>query len=440
MGSQFFWEIIIVFVLTLLNGFFAGSEIALISLRKGRVNELAKRFPQRAKIIKDLQSDPETFIATTQIGISVITIVASAFAGTRLASHIAPYFQSIPALRHQADLISFVLIVIFVSYITLVFGELVPKSLALRSPERFALVTSYPVYWISRVASPLIKFLTFSSNLVLAPFKDSTSFMESKMSEEELRILLQEGQKAGTIEPREHQILENVFEFSDTVVEHIMTSAAHITALDIGDPVQANVARAVESEYSRIPVYEGDINNVVGILNVKDLLPFIGKDLKEINIRSLLLPPLFVPTTQKISDLLQKFQKKKMHIALVTDEHGQVDGLVTLEDVLEEIVGEISDETDEVKRDIIRQKNGAYRVEGTTLIVDFNRYFKTDIPDDDNFTTISGYILDSLSRFPESGDVITYRDLEFRVIEKTDRMIQAVSVQRAGRLSPAKSN
>lgn len=433
MGSEFFWEIIIVFVLTLLNGFFAGSEIALISLRKGKVNELAKRFPQRAKMIRDLQGDPETFIATTQIGISVITIVASAFAGTRLASHIAPYFQAIPFLARHADLVSFIIIVIFVSYITLVLGELVPKSFALRRPARFALFAIYPVYWISRVAHPLVRFLTASSNLLLAPFKDSASFTESKLSEEELRILLQESQKAGTIQPREHQILENVFEFSDTEVDKIMTPASHMTALDLDEPAAANITRAVESEYSRIPVYEGDVNNIVGILNVKDLLPFIGKDLKGIDLRSLLLPPLFVPTTQKVSDVLQKFQRRKMHIALVTEEHGEIDGLVTLEDVLEELVGEITDETDEAKKDIVRQKNGSHRVEGTTPIVDFNRYFKTDIPEDDNFATVSGFILDSLSRFPEAGETVTYRDWEFRVIEKTDRMIQAVSVQKAAK-------
>jgi putative hemolysin len=430
MESLFFWEIIIVFILTLFNGFFAGSEIALISLRKGRVNELIKRSPARGKIIKDLQADPETFIATTQIGISVITIVASAFAGTRLANYVAPYFASIPGLGSHADIISFIVIVIFVAYLTLVFGELVPKSLALRSPEGFALVASYPIYWLAKVANPLIRFLTASSNLLLRPFKDSASFAESKLSEEEIRVLLQEGKRVGTIRSREHQILENVFEFSDMVVEKIMTSANNMTALNIADPVELNIERAVESEYSRIPVYQGDINNIIGILNIKDLLPFMGKGLKGIDLRALLLPPLFVPTSQKISDLLYRFQKRKLHIALVTDEHGQIDGLVTLEDVLEELVGEITDETDEAKKEIVRQKNGTYKVSGAILVVDFNRYFHTDIPEDDNFTTLSGYILDSLSRFPESGDVIAYGDLELRVIEKTDRMIQAVSVRR----------
>jgi len=430
MELSLFWELVILLILTLLQGFFSGSEIALISLRKGKVTELAKRQPQQAHIIKGLQDDPETFIATTQIGISVITIIASAFAGTRLASHVAPYIQNIPFLNPYADLVSFVVIVAFVSYITLVLGELVPKSLALRYPERVASMCSYPIYWTSKISYPLIKFLRFSSNLLLKPFHNSSSFVESKLSEEELRTLLYEGQKAGTIERHEHEILENVFEFSDTVVEKIMTPVGQMTALDLSDSVEWNIKRAVESEYSRIPVYKDDVNNILGFLNIKDLLPFIGKDAKNIDLKGLLLPALFVPTSQKISALLKKFQNKKMHIALVTDEHGQIDGLVTLEDILEEIVGEIADETDEANKDIVRQKDGTYHVTGSTLVVDFNRRFKTTIPEDDNFTTISGFILDTLSRFPESEDVITYGNFEFRVIGKTDRVIQAVSVKK----------
>jgi len=426
-------ELLKVFIFTLLTGFFAGSEMALISLRKTKVAELIKQGNKSAKLVKALQNDPEKFIATSQIGISVITVVASVIAGANLSEELRPFFanSNITFISSNAATISYVLIIALVTYLTIIFGELVPKSLALRYSEKFALFVAFPIYWISRICGVIIKFLTFSSNVVLMPLKDSTSFSESKLSEDEIRNMILEGRKAGTIERREHEILENVFDFSDMTVGKIMTPAAQITAFDIDDPINLNVSKVIDSEYSRIPFYKEKLDNIIGVLNIKDLFAEIGdgQHAKDIHLRELLKPVFFVHNTQKISTVLQKFQRNKIHMAIVTDEHGEVDGLVTLEDILEELVGDISDETDEVRKEIVKESDGTYMVEGGTSIIDFNRFFKANLPEDEQFSTISGFILSILERFPEIDDMVTFENMEFTVKHKTNRTVKSIQVK-----------
>jgi putative hemolysin len=425
-------QILIIFLLTLLNGFFAGSEIALISLRRTRIDSLRKRAPKRARLIKLLQKTPETFIATTQIGISIATIISSIFAGASLEGRIAPYFEAsrLTFLSVHANSISFIIIVLLVAYVTIVLGELVPKSVALRHPARFALLVIYPIYALSRLSSWIIKLFTGTSNLILRPFHDSTSFSESKLSEEEIRTLIYEGREAGTIEKREHEMLQNVFEFSDMTVDKIMTPRSQIMACNTKDPVEISLKQILDSGYTRIPFYKNKLDNLVGILHTKDLLSHIAQPIDQLFIRNLLRPPFFVPTTKKISDLLQNFQKKKAHLAIVINEHGEVDGLVTLEDVLEEIVGEIGDESDEARTDILKQKDGAYIVYGSVSIVDFNRFFDVSIPEDQAYSTVSGFMLDQLERFPEAGDSVEHDNLKLTVKDSTPRAIKSILVER----------
>jgi len=427
-----FWEIIIVFLLTLLNGFFAMSEIALISVRKTRIAELSKEGNRKAKIIKVLQQSPEKLFATTQIGISVITILASAFAGNRLTDGLSIHVQqsSIAFIANNAYALSFTLVVAVVSYISLVLGELVPKSIGLRHAEKFALLAAHPIWWLSKLSYVLIKFLNFSSNLILKPFKDSTSFAESRLSEEEIRLVINEGKNTGAIEAHEHNIIENVFDFTDLTVGKIMVPRTQITAYDISQPPQEIVQKAIESGYSRVPIFQNTINKIVGILYTKKLLTVLGQDLKEISLQEFLIPPYFVPNSMKINDVLQRLQRKKLHMALVTDEHGEIEGLITLEDLLEEIVGEITDETDEANKNFIRQSGDSFLVMGETSVIDFNKFFNSELPEDTDFTTVTGFILDRLGRFPDEGDTITFGKMEFVVKEKTLRTVKSVLVKK----------
>ncbi len=428
---QVFWEIIIIFALILLNGFFSMSEIALISVRKTRVASLIKHNNSRAKIIDQLHKDPEKLFATVQIGISIVTIFASAFAGSSLAvdlSHILTR-SGIGFIAEYSRTISFVVVVAVVSYVSLIIGELVPKSLGLRYAENFSLLSAYPIWWLSKISFGLIKILKLSTNLILKPFRDSTSFTETRLSEEEIRALIEEGQQAGTIESHERSIIENVFESNDLTVDKIMIPRGRMSAFDISNPSEQVVKQSIESGFSRLPVYSGNVNNIVGILYTKKLLHHFGDDFKNTDLQKLLLPPYFVPGSMKINNVLQRLQRKKQHMAMVTDEHGEIAGLVTLEDILEEIVGDISDETDEVSPTGQKQ-DGSTEVSGEVSIVDFNKQFKSDLPENEDYTTLSGYVLSKLGRFPKEGDKIVNGNIEITIKEKTLRTVKIAIIKK----------
>lgn len=342
-------EIIIVIILTLLNGFFSMSEIALVTVRKTRISELVKKGSKRAKIVEQLKRNPENLFATIQIGISIITISTSAFAGVSIGEDLAKILGrvDISFIAENAFAISFAIVVFLVSYVSITIGELVPKSLGLRYAEPMALLAGYPIYWLSRISGWLIKILNITSNLFLRMFNDSTNFTESRLSEEEIRSLISEGKDAGTVELHEYNIIENVFNFSDLSVDKIMIPRTRMTAINIDSSTKDIISKAVESGYSRLPVYKDSVDNVIGILYTKRLLPKLSQNSKNLELQEFLVPPYIIPTTMKISEVLQRLQKNRAHIALVKDEYGTIVGLVTLEDVLEEIVGDISDETDE---------------------------------------------------------------------------------------------
>ncbi len=430
--GEIYPEIGIVLVLILINGFFSGTEMALISLRKTRIKELAKKGNKKAILAEKILKKPEEFLATIQIGMTLISTIASAFAGANISKIINPIFErsSWSFVAENATTISFTLIVIGITYFSIVLGELIPKSLGIKFSEKFSLFAVYPLYFLSKIFYPITKFLTISSNAILKIFGDQTSFSEAKMTEEELRTILYESHKAGTLKKHEHEILDNIFDFADIAVEQIMTPFSKIFAIDINEPNKKNIQAIVESGYTRIPVFKDKIDNMLGVLNIKDLIRELHKNPEFHKIEELITKTRFVPNTHRISDLLKKFQKEKSHIAIVTDEHGDVDGLITIEDILEEIVGDIDDENDEKSKLIISQKDGIYEIDGSLSIVDFNRYFKTNLPEDEAYTTISGIILEEVEKIPEVGTKTTIDNLEFTIKEKTERVIKIVAVQK----------
>ncbi len=430
--NEILGEVLIVVLLTVLNGFFSCSEIALISVRPAKMKELIEKGSKRAKIVQQLRANPENLFATLQIGISLITIIASAYAGSRIAEHLAIYVERAPypVIAMNAYAISFVLIVALVSYFNLVLGELVPKSIGYRFANSFALLAAYPVWGLSKIMSPLVKGLTVSSNLILKPFQDSTSFAEARISEQEIRNILAEGREAGTIKSREHEIIENVFELSDVAVSKIMVPRTQITAFDIARPVDEIVQAAIESGYSRLPIYQGSINKIVGVLYTKKLLSLVRLNNQHVTLEDFLIPPYYVPNSMKIDTVLRKLQRKNTHMAFVTDEHGEIEGLVTLEDILEEIVGEIADETDEVNKSIVAHEEGYFLVSGRVSIVDFNKYFNSRLSENAEYATISGLILENLGRFPNVGDVVEHKEFTFLVKEKDLRTVTLLEVKR----------
>lgn len=405
--------------------------MAMISLRKTRIQQLAKEGSKRAQLAEKILQKPEDFLATVQIGITLISTVASAFAGAKIAVVISPLLQNVswPFIAQNAESISFLIIVFAITYLSIVFGELIPKSLGIKYSEKFSLFIVYPLFILSKIAFPITQFLTGSSNLVLKFFGDKTSFSEANLTEEELRTILYESRKAGTLKKYEHEILENVFDFADISVSQVMTPRSKIFAVDVTETYEKNLEKIIESGYTRVPVYKDNIENLLGILNTKSLLKNLQTH--KTSFEGLLQKPYFVPNTQRISDLLKKLQREKGHFAVITDEYGGIDGIVTIEDILEEIVGDIRDESDEEKSPITKQKDGTYTVDGSINIVDFNRYFKTMIPEDDTYTTISGLLLEKLEKIPETGTKTVIDELEFTIKEKTERAIKLVTVTKA---------
>lgn len=425
-------EVVIVLILIALNGFFSATEMAIISLRKTRVKQLVKEGNSRAVLIEKILKKPEEFLATIQVGMTLISTIASAYAGASLSDDLSPILSlsGIPWIANHAEFLALVLIVLSITYLSVVVGELIPKSLGIKFAEKVAMIVVYPIYLLSKITYPLTQILTFSSNLVLRIFGDNTSFSEANLTEEELRTLLYESHKAGTIEKYEHEILDNIFDFSDIAVGQIMTPRPKIFSIDVADPFEDNKKAIIESSYSRIPVVKDRIDNVIGVMYLRDFMTQLLENRQLDSFETLINKPFFVPNTQRISDLLKKLQKEKTHMALVTDEYGDIVGLVTIEDILEEIVGEISDETDEEDKQIFKLKDGSYKVDGSVSIVDFNRQLKAHFPEDEQYTTISGLLLEAFETIPNVGTKTTIKNFEFTVTEKTERMIQFVNVRR----------
>jgi putative hemolysin len=365
-----------------LNGFFSASEIALVTVKKSRLKALIEEGNKKAELIEQLQKDPNRLFATVQIGVTLIGTIASVFGGATLVGKLSLFLESLnlPSLFISlAQVISFVVIVLLITFLQIVIGELVPKSLALHYSEKVALLIIYPLAIFNKLFFILSEILTYSSNILLKPFKDRTSFSETKLLSEEILHLLEEGVKEGSIESSEHEMIENILEINETDAREVMIPRVEMVALPV-DATLDEIFRAMESMYSRIPVYKDNLDNIVGILHMKDLIRVLWKENINLqkndtfSIAKLVRPPYFVPEGMKIGKILKEMQKRKTHLAIVVDEFGGTAGLLTLEDILEEIVGDIKDITEisNEEKEIIKIKKNVFLVSGSCNIFDFN--------------------------------------------------------------------
>lgn len=426
MDAGLSFSLLIIFGLILLNGFFAGAEIAIISLRRGRTQQLVEEGDKRARIVQRLQNDPDTFFATVQIGVTLVGAFNGVFAGNQLASRIAPYFSGLPYVGIFALEIAVAILVVGITYLSLVFGELVPKSLAHHYAERFALTVAYPLSLFARSFRYFTRILTVSSNIVLKPFKDRTSFSETRLTAEEILQLVEEGVRAGTIEQSEHILIENVLEINQTRAREVMVPRVEITALT-KEAGPDEFREAVNSYFSRMPVAAGSLDNILGILHIKDLMRAMARG-EEVDLPRLVRPAYYVPDTMPIGKILPEMQKRKTHMAIVVDEFGGTAGLLTMEDILEEIVGEI----DEIKEDpdvhkIVESADGSYLVSGTCSIIDFNEFFEIhgsldglhpELPESDSYTSVAGFAIKAAGRFPEVGEKIIAGRYAFELVRR----------------------
>jgi putative hemolysin len=417
-------------ILLLGNGFFSGSEIAVISARRSRIDSLAEGGSRAAGRVKELQENMDQFLATVQIGVTVCGTLAGVLGGVLSSRHIEPALAraALPRFLPPA-LVASALVGLAIVYVELVFGELVPKALALRYSETIALLVSGPFRLMARASRWVVGFLAASTRLVLRGFGIREAGPRTFTSEEEIKHMVREGRQQGVLDQTEMEIIHSVFEFTDTPVRKVMVPRPKVFALDADTPPGEVGTLIVESGFSRIPVYERSIDNVVGVVYVKDALRLLEKR-QPVVIRKILHPVHLVPETKKVGELLKELQKRRSHMAVVVDEHGSVAGLVTMEDLLEQIVGEIQDEYDWEERPVERMRDGSMVVEGTVPAAELRESYKVPLPESGEFETVAGFMLEQLGSVPRGGEVVTIEDWRLTVVDVERNRISKVKIEK----------
>ncbi|MEK6681476.1 MAG: hemolysin family protein [Nitrospirota bacterium] len=431
MPDSFWLDIFLILILILLNGFFSAAEFAIISTRRSRIKQLAEEGNKGALRVHKLRNEPERFLATIQVGITVVGALAGAVGGAAAIEIIKPLLQQapFPFISRASEPIAIGIVVVIISYLTLIFGELVPKSLGLRYPERIAFFTAGAIDLLSRASSYLIKFLTFTTNIVMRPF-GREKVLEPFVSEEEVKLIIREGRERGVFDQTEQELIHSIFEFTDTSVKDVMVPRPKIISIPISISAKEIFYVVSENRFSRYPVYRKNLDDIVGILNVKDLLEAL-KDEEEIRVSDILRPIYFVPETKKVSQLLKELQKRKMQMAIVLDEYGNVEGLITMEDLLEEIVGEIEDEYGAQESPVEKLENGSLVIDASLSIRDLRDQHSLPFPESEGYETLAGFMLHQLQRIPKGGEIIQHGDYKFTIVDMAERRIAKVKVERA---------
>jgi putative hemolysin len=420
------------------NGFFSGSEIAIITARRSRIEALIAEGSRNAERLKRLQDNMDQFLATVQIGVTVMGTLAGVLGGYLASRYLEPVLRGHGLSRYlPAAVVASVLVGSFIVYVELVLGELVPKALALRYPESAALLVAWPFAVMSRASRWLVAFLAASTRAVLRLFGIRDAGPRTFVSEEEIKHMVKEGRQQGVLDQTEMELIHSVFEFTDTPLRKVMVPRPKIFALDVNTPPSEVGGLIVESGFSRIPAYDGSIDNIVGLVYVKDALRLLEKR-QPVVIRKVLHPVLFVPETKKVGQLLKELQKKRNHMAIVIDEHGSVTGLVTLEDLIEQIVGEIQDEYDWEERPVERLRDGSMVVEGTVSAADLRDVYAVPLPESSEFETVAGFMLDRLGSVPKGGEAVVVGDYRLTVVDVERNRISKVKVEKvpAASLNP----
>lgn len=417
-------QLLILLILILLNAYFAASEIAFISLNDTKIEKQAKEGNKKAKQIEKMLKNPSKFLATIQIGITLAGFLSSAFASDTFANILAPTLNNIfPIISIEVfKKISIILITIILSFFTLVFGELVPKRLAMKYYEKIAYSTIGVIRVIAIITAPFVKILTIVTNFISKIFGISES-EEEIVTEEEIKMMIDEGEEKGTIEEDEKEMIHNIFEFNDITVSEVMTHRIDVYAVDINSNIEDILKELGEYKYSRIPVYEEEIDDIKGILFIKDLIKYVNSK-KTIKIKNIMREAYFVSENKPINELFKDLQKNKKQMAIVIDEYGGTAGVVTMEDLLEEIVGNIFDEYDEIEEEYEKIDDNTFLLSGSISINELKKILRIDIPDGD-YDTLSGYLLEKLGRVPEDNEkpTIETKQVVYKIEEYEEKRI-----------------
>lgn len=427
-SDQIVGQIIILIILTMVNAFFACAEMAMVSVNKNKIKKMAEEGKKSAKLVLQFLEEPTKFLSTIQVAITLAGFFSSASAasglsdplGTWLSKHSIPYGE-------QVALVSVTLIL---SYFTLVFGELVPKRVALQKPEAISMFCVKPIKIVAKIAYPFIQLLTFSTNIVTMPFGMKEGNTEEILSREELKSLVNEGQVQGVLNKKEKEMINSIMEFDEKSAKEIMTPRINVFAIDISAPKEEYLDDLLNTKYTRIPVYEEDIDNIVGMLYIKDFLKTAVKSgYKNVDIRSIMKKPFLVPESKIIKDLFKELQQSKKQIAVLIDEYGGFAGIVTMEDLVEEVMGDIEDEYDPVSYKIKKVDDSTYLIDGLTSIDELNNKLDLNLYSE-NYDTISGFLIDRLGTIPQENDdrTIELDNLVFKLESVKHKRIDKVKL------------
>ena len=426
--SNIFAQLLLVAILTLINAFFASAEMAIVSVNKHKLKLLANDGNKKAQLLLNFTEDPSKLLATIQVGITLAGFFSSASAATGISTHLSKILKSINI--PYSDQISLIGITIILSYITLVFGELYPKRIALRNAESLAMFSVKPIMIVSTIASPFVKFLSLSTNFLVKITGIEKNAVEDSVSREELRSFVEVGQEQGVINETEMDMINSIIEFDDKMAKEIMTPSTETFSIDINIPIKEFINKLLEEQYSRIPVYSKEIDNIIGIVYLKDIFEaayHYGFD--KIDLRKIMRKPYFVPETKNIDVLFKELQDSKQHMSILVDEYGGFSGIVTIEDIIEEVMGNIDDEFDIENHYFSKIDNNTFIVDGLLSLVDLNNYLDINIKSDIS-DTVGGFLINEIGEIPKPNEDITieYNNVIFKVEEVNEKRIKKVRI------------
>lgn len=423
-------QIAIIILLVIINAFFAAAEISIISLKEINIEKRASEGDKKAKLLLNILKEPSKFLATIQVGITLTSFFTSAAAAVGLSNGFEIFLKNsgIPFLVDNGAKISFIFVTILISFFSLLFGELLPKRIALTKSEFIADKSIGIIHIINIVSKPIVEALTACTNFFVRIILGKDTNREEDITEEEIKMMINVGQEKGLFQAMETKMINSIFQFDDTTVVDIMTPRPDVIALNIESNFEETIKIITEEKYSRIPVYKDNIDNVVGILYSKDIIDYMAFKMEDekFHLKNFIKDPFFVIEYKKIDELLRDMQKRNVHICIVIDEYGTTAGIATIEDMLEEIVGNIYDEYDEKEEEVHKTGENQFEIDAGINMSELNQLLQTDY--EENYDTVSGLILDKIGRLPKEGESITIKDFTFKVLSVKKKRIKRILI------------
>ena len=419
-------EYFVILLLLLLNGLFAMSEIALVSSKRARLEERAKKGSNGAKTALKLLEEPDKFLSTVQIGITLVGIIAGAFGGLALAGDLVPYLEKIEWLAPYADKAAIAIVVTIITYLSLIIGELVPKTIAFNNPEGITIALAPFMKSLSWITTPIVYFLSLSTKILLKVLMIKEKD-ETPVTEEELKILIEKGTQFGTLEHKESELLKRIFRFGDRKAYEIMTNRQDVVLINIKDPLDKIKQQVFENPFSRYPVCDESPDNIFGVFTIKDF--FNGINTKpDFRLKDIITQPLFIPDNLAGIKVFEKFQETKTYVAIVIDEYGSFEGLITLHDLIENIFGELPDFHEAEENPIIKRDDGSLLIDGSILIDELREQLELTFEDEENYSTLGGFMMYKLNRIPKTGDKFEYESKIFEIVDMDGKRVDKVLV------------